>query len=135
MTARPLEKTLRDFLKDELSSLNVSVPTKGRKLELFRNIKIIPDIIAKKEGYPTSLFSIKCWVGTSQIRETFAYAYFSKMWYGQKNIRVYMIIFQPIPDYIKDVEKICRPYIDGVYSLSGEPYFDELVEELIQLYK
>jgi hypothetical protein len=141
MTGRPLEKGIRKVLKEELAGFNVSIPDSGKKFTIWEaptkeeEINIISDCMIKKQGYPTSIVSVKSWIGSTQLRETFAYAYFSKSFHGQKNIRVYMVGLQPIRKDIKDLAKICRPYIDGVYSLSEEPYIDELIEELKVIYK
>ena len=52
----------------------------------------------------------------------------------KKNIRLYMITLYPLTKSIMDTYSICRPYIDGVYSLSSEPYLDELISELLKIY-
>ena len=49
-------------------------------------------------------------------------------------VRVYMTSLMPIPDRIKRVEIICKPYLDRIFSISGEPYFDELISELKMVY-
>jgi hypothetical protein len=134
MTGIPLENALRTVLKNKLSPYGVMVSERGKKFNIFEKETIIPDALAIKEGKPTSLFSVKSWIGQTQLRETFAYGYFSKIWHGQKNIRLYMITIQDLKQSIKAMSSICHPYIDGVFSLSDNPYFDVLIEELQKLY-
>ena len=136
MTARPFEDVIRFTLDQKLSSLGVTVSKTGEKYPVWEDISIIADCLIEKEGYPTCILSMKTWVGGEQIRETFAYAYFAKRWHRQKNIKVYMVIFQPIPTrrHLRDLIVLCSPHIDGVYSLCGQPYIDTLVEELQKIY-
>jgi hypothetical protein len=134
MTGGPLEKEIRSFVREELSSLNALVPEKGRKFKVWNDVNIIADCLVKMVGKPTSLVSVKSWIGPTQLRETFGYAYFSKTWRGQKNMRVFMIELQPPKMHLRSLVAACSPYIDGVYSISGTPHFDELLEELKRIY-
>lgn len=134
MTGLPLEHSLRKITREELDVLGVKVHEKTRRFNIGEGVYILADVLIEKEKYPTTVISVKSWIGTTQIRETFAYAYLSKLWNGQKNVRVYMTSLMPIPDRIKRVEKICKPYLDRIFSISGEPYFDELISELKILY-
>lgn len=135
MTGGPLEKEIRLFIREDLSKLGVEVPEEGRKFEAWGGMRIIPDCLITKEGRPTSIVSVKCWIGPTQLRETFAYAYFSKTWLGHKHIRVYMIELQKPKEYLRSAINRCSPYIDGVYSVSQKPYFDGLLEQLKNLYR
>jgi len=135
MTGGPLERGIRNLLKNELGKLSVITSESGEEFPIWDGVRIIADCISKKEGHPIAIFSIKSWIGPAQIRETFAYAYFSKNWYGQRNMRVYMITLPPIEKSLKSLIETSRPYIDGVYSLSGKPYIDELIDELKETYQ
>ena len=134
MTGLPLEQSLRKITRKELDFLGVKVYEKTHRFNIGEGVYIIADVLLEKEKYPTTVISVKSWIGTTQIRETFAYAYLSKLWNGQKNVRVYMTSLMPIPDRIKRVEIICKPYLDRIFSISGEPYFDELISELKMVY-
>jgi hypothetical protein len=134
MTGVPLEKGIRASLKDKLNRFGATVSDFGEQFYVWEDVKIIADCIIRKDNKPTSIISIKSWIGCTQIRETFGYAYLSKTWLGQKNIRVYMVSLQPI--YVnKSLIDVCKPYIDGVYSLSEKPYIDELLTELERIYR
>jgi len=133
MTARPFEEVISFVFYQELSSLSVTV-SKRTKYLIWEDISINADCLIQKEGYPTCILSMKTWIGDEQIRETFASAYFAKRWHAQENIRVYMIIFRPIPRRLLELIKVCSPHIDGVYSLCGQPYIDTLVEDLQKTY-
>lgn len=135
MTAYPFEAAIRNAIKENLCSLAVEVAEQGIRYPFWKKLKIIPDCLIKKVGYPACIISMKSWIADGQIRETFAYAYFAKTWHGQKNIRVYMLGFNPIENYLQGLIDICEPYIDGVYSLSGKPYVDELIGELEKIYR
>lgn len=135
MTGGPLEKGIRNLLKNELGKLSVTTSESGEKFQIWDGVRIIADCISKKEGHPTAIFSIKSGIGPTQIRETFAYAYFSKNWRGHRNMRVYMITLFPIKKSLRSLIETSRPYIDGVYSLSGKPYIDELIDELKKTYQ
>ena len=134
MTARPLEKEFRDILKSALNPLGVVVPETGQAFKIWGNTKIIADALATKERFPTCIFSAKTWLGEGQIRETFGYAYLSKMWLGQRNIRVYMVGLQEISEHLRPLIELFKPYVDGVYSLCGTPYVDDLIKEVKRLY-
>ncbi|MDD4877219.1 MAG: hypothetical protein PHQ86_08870 [Dehalococcoidales bacterium] len=137
VVASPVENVLRDILKAELAPLNVRVSDKGEVFNIWGNNKIIADATAKKEGFPTSIFSFKTWIGNEQIRETFAYAYLAKTWLGQKNLRIYEIGVIHTDTETKTIEsliKVCEPYLDGVFYLTAEPYLDELIEKLKETY-
>jgi len=134
MTAFPLENAIRKVLKDELNPLGLTIADSGEQFEVFKGTRIIADCLLKKLDYPTSIVSVKSWIGTTQLRETFAYAYLSKMWLGQKHIRVFMTTLQGFDDGIATLAEVCKPYLDGVYSLSKKPYFDKMVKELKSMY-
>lgn len=134
MTARPLEKELRVILKSQLSPLTAFVYDTGRKFKVWENVQIIVDALAEKQGFPQSIFSFKTWIAEGQIRETFGYAYLSKTWLGQRNIRVYMVGLVSIPTTLSSLIEACKPYIDGVFSLCGPPFLDDLVEEVRRMY-
>jgi hypothetical protein len=93
------------------------------------NVRIIADCLAKKQNRK-AVVSVKSWLGTEQIRETFAYAYLAKTWLGQRDIRVYQVGLTEFKERLKPLAEACKPYLDGVYSLSSEPYFDDLVAEM-----
>ena len=134
MTARPLEKEMRVILKSQLSPLGVSVADTGKKLVVWEKVNIVADALADKQRFPRSIFSFKTWLGEAQIRETFGYAYLAKTWLGQKNIRVYMVSIGATPKFLESLIQACKPYIDGVFSLCGSPYLDDLIEELREMY-
>lgn len=135
MTGGPLERGIRGLLKKQLETLSVTTSESGEEFFVWEKVRIIADCLSQKPKYPTSIFSVKSWIGPTQIRETFAYAYFSKTWLGQKNIRIYMVTLQPVEDSLRSLIETCKPYVDGVYSLSGKPYIDELVSELRKIYQ
>jgi len=138
MTGGTFEETLREVFKERLADLGVNVWDTGKKLELKKfGFNIIPDCLIKKKGYPTTIISAKTGFGAEQVRETFASAYFAKRCYGKKSVKVYMAIFlRPVSDSESNsaLEKACKPYIDGIYWLSHEPYIDSLCEELCEIY-
>jgi hypothetical protein len=134
MVAQPFEKVIRTTLKNQLTPLGVTVTQTGKRYPVSGSTSVIVDCLAKKGGYPDSIFSMKTYIGGEQLRETFAYAYFAKNWDKKRNVRVYMVIFQPIPPHCQDWIKLCSSYIDGVYSLSGKPYIDDLLDELRRVY-
>lgn len=134
MTGIPFEKVVRTTVDRYLSPLGINVEQTGKKYPCWRNVDIIVDCLIRKGGYPDCIISVKSWIAAGQIRETYAFAYFVKTWHGQKNIRVYMLGFYPIQPYLQSLVQICKPYIDGVYSLTGEPYVDDLVTELQEVY-
>ena len=135
MTARPMEKEIRTFLISELGTLGVNVYPTGKKFIVWDNVHIIADALTEPDSNrPTSIFSFKTWLGTEQLRETFGYAYLAKTWLGQRNVRVYMVGLIEFNKGLEPLIKACQPYIDGVYSLCGYRYFDELIKELKVLY-
>lgn len=137
MTATPLEKQLRAVLRSHLAPLGVSVPETGRRFYVWKDSPINADALAEKEGFPRSIFSFKAWVGTEQVRETFAYAYLAKTWLGQKLIRVYEIGVRKSQTQAGTLESlvgVCKPYLDGVFYLTAEPYLDDLIKDLKQVY-
>jgi len=135
MTGGPLEEAARKTIKKELEPLGVTVYETGRKIPIWKgSVNIIADCLAEKNEIKC-ICSVKSWIGEESLRETFAYAYFAKMWYGHKNVRVYMLELHPIWPNLKDLVVACKPYIDGVYSLSSSPYIDELLQELRYLYQ
>ena len=130
MTGGPLEKAIRDILKTELGSLGVTVPDKAVKFRVWNNnVYILADVLAWKNSH-RNIVSVKTWIGTEQIRETFAYAYLAKTWLGQKDVRVYQVGLFSIPEPLKTLIDACKPYLDGVFSLSSDPYLDVLVETM-----
>lgn len=141
--ASPLEENLRLFLKKELNPLHVSVSSTGKAIKVWNEVSIIADGLAEKEAsgirsFPKSIFSFKTWIGPEQIRETFAYSYLAKTWLGQRNIRIYEVgIYCPGRDShkIEELVQACKPYLDGVFYLTKAPYIDELVDELIKIYR
>lgn len=141
MTGISPENAIRDTIKMELSLYNVTVSDHGKKIEIWRDtqasrgVNIIADVYAEKENCPSSIVSVKSWLGTTQIRETFAYAYFSKSWFGHKNMRVFMVTLYPIRQRLQPLIGACKPYIDGFYSLNGRPYFDDLLNEMTDIYR
>ena len=131
MTGDPLEKAIRQVLARDLASCGgVTVHDKAMKFPIWdNNVYILADCLAEK-GYYRNVVSVKTWIGTEQIRETFAYAYLAKTWLGQKDIRVYQIGLFPLKEKLLSLVEACRPYLDGVFSLSSRPYFDDLVEHM-----
>jgi hypothetical protein len=135
MTGIPLEESIRDFIRNEMEPFKVLIHKKGKKYPIWGDNNIIADVLIKKDGYPDSIISVKSWIGSGQLRETFAYGYLSKTWYGQKNIRVFMVTLHPLHQDTLRMMNICKPFIDGVFSLSEKPYFDDLIIKLKELYK
>ena len=88
----------------------------------------------KMENPPHVSILVPCHNEEGQIRETFGYAYLAKMWLGQKDIRVYMVGLQEISEHLNPLIELFRPYIDGVFSLCGTPYLDDLIQEAKRLY-
>lgn len=133
--ATPIENELRDIIKLQLSPLGVSVSPTAKVFRVWKDCKIIADALLEKEEYPTTILSFKSWVGSEQVRETFAYAYLAKSWYGQKDIRVYEIGGTKAGGQaIDDLVSICRPWVDGVFYLTTVPYLDEMIQELKDIY-
>ena len=137
VVASPLEREVRAILKFELEPLGVTVSDTGKKYRIWRDIAIIADGLVEKEGFPTSIISVKTWLGEGQIRETFAYAYWAKTWLGQKQIRVYQVAILKTPTKGKTIDsliEICKPYLDGIFCLTEVPYIDDLIRELKEIY-
>jgi predicted RNase H-like HicB family nuclease len=61
----------------DITPLGVIVTDTGKQYPVSESTPIIADCLAKKGGYPDSIFSMKTWIGGEQLRETFAYAYFA----------------------------------------------------------
>ena len=130
MTGIPLEKGVRSSIQRTLEYLGVRVTAKGKQLP---SLGMIADCLVSKEGCPTSIISIKTWLSPEAIRETFAYAYLAKK-PGQLNYKVFMVALNPIAVKWKYTIAAFKPYLDGIYSLSKEPYIDDLLEELKRIY-
>ncbi|MCK4388318.1 MAG: hypothetical protein KAW00_06045 [Dehalococcoidia bacterium] len=137
VVASPLEREVRAILKSELEPLGVAVYDTGKKYRIWGDIAIIADGLVEKEGFPTSIISVKTWLAEGQIRETFAYAYWAKTWLGRKQIRVYQVAILKTSTKGKTIEgliEICKPYLDGVFYLTEAPYIDDLIKELKEIY-
>ncbi|GAI54534.1 unnamed protein product, partial [marine sediment metagenome] len=72
MTAMPLEKAMRGSIEETLRGYGADVSNTGKQLP---SLGMIADCLIKKNGFPTSIISIKTWLTPEAIRETFAYAY------------------------------------------------------------
>ena len=141
MTGGAFEQAIRDVFREKLAPLGATVYPTGKRFapkgiaDLCGNI----DCLIEKEGRPKSIISAKTWLGTEQVRETFATAYFSKFQYGQQHIRVYMVVFLPC-DHNPAWEKACQPYIDGIHAMTAKdvakkpPSIDDLLQELLSIY-
>jgi hypothetical protein len=104
---------------------------------IWGDTAIRADGLVKKEGFPTSIISVKTWLAEERIRETFAYAYWAKTWLGQKHIKVYQVAIRKTPTKRKTIEgliEICKPYLDGAFFLTEAPYIDDLIRELKETY-
>ena len=137
VVALPLEREVRAILKSELEPLGAAVYDTGKKYRIWGDIAIIADGLVEKEGFPTSIISVKTWLAEGQIRETFAYAYWAKTWLGRKQIRVYQVAILKTRTKGKTIEgliEICKPYLDGVFYLTEAPYIDDLIRELKEIY-
>jgi hypothetical protein len=134
MTGGPLEKAVRQVLSTELKPCGATVYDKARNFQVWQDARIIADCLVEKKLEQGSVFqsivSVKTYMGTEQIRETFAYAYLAKTWLGQKGLKVYQVGLSPLKKNKEPLVNACKPYLDGVYSLSSEPYFDELVAQM-----
>ncbi|MGA2670710.1 MAG: hypothetical protein ABSF21_04770 [Dehalococcoidia bacterium] len=136
VVASPLEREVTAILKFELEPLSVTVRAQEH-FSIWGDIAIRADGLVEKKGFPTSIISVKTWLGLGQIRETFAYAYWAKTWLGQKHIRVYHIAILKTPTRGKTTEgliEICKPYLDGAFFLTEAPYIDDLIRELKETY-
>jgi len=45
-----------------------------------------------------------------------------------------MVTLHPLKKRLKELITACRPFIDGIFSLSGKPYYDDLINELKNIY-
>ena len=135
MTAMPLEKAVRSAIRRAVEHCGVVVEDSAKKFPISdKDVSILADCILSKEGYPTTIVSIKTWLNPEAIRETFAYSYLSKQWLGQRGCRVFMVALSSIQENLKELIRAFRPYLDEVYPLSGPPYLDDLLETLQRLY-
>jgi len=132
MTARPLEDSVSEVLKSKLGHIGVEVKTR-KKLEISPGVKTIMDITVEEPGYPSTLISMKTWIGAGEFRNCFGNAYFIKMMYGMIKTRFYIVTLLPV-QMSTELVKLAKPYIDGLYGLAEEPYIDELFESLEELY-
>jgi len=134
MTGGPLEKAVRQVLTRELNPCGATVFDKATRFHVWQDAWIKADCLVKKELDDGSVFqsivSVKNYIEAEQIRESFAYAYLAKTWLGQKNLRVYQVGLSLLNRNKEPLVNACKPYLDGVYSLSNEPYFDELVAQM-----
>lgn len=144
MTAKALEDGVKKILKEELQQLNVEV-TKRKSYPIAEDtedkVKTIIDCMIKKEGKPTTLISVKTFLKAEPLRESLAVAYLIKK-YAQpdEKINFYIVALNSLePLKSKSMNlgwlKLSKPEINGVYSLSSEPYFDGLVKELKGIYQ
>ena len=131
MTARPLEDTIMDFLESNLAPLHVQVKVR-RQFSIAKGVNSIIDGLLTKNEYPTTLISVKTWLGTGYFRDSFGDAYFAKMMYGRRNVRYYVVTLSS--HISEELVDLAKPHIDEVYSLSQGPYIDELVKYLRSLY-
>jgi len=132
MTARPFEDSVSKVLESRLSPLGVKVRTR-KMIEIVPGVRTIMDISIEKPDYPTSLISLKTWIGDGEFRNCFGNAYFIKSMHGRMKIRFYIVVL--IPTQIsRELVKMAKPFIEGLYSLSEEPYIDDLFVILEGLY-
>lgn len=129
MTGGPLEKEIRNILRSELKNTKAKVCETAKELKGYH---CIVDVYIQKRGKPKTIISVKSGGGPEAIRETFGYAYLLKK--KRRKIKIYMVILPPIKEKHKELIKYYKKYIDGVFSLSGKPYFDDLVHELKRIY-
>lgn len=83
-----------------------------------------------------TLISLKVTADTIGFRESFASAYFSKMWFGQQKTRFYLAATHSAVS--RGLLKVAKPFIDGDYYLDPSDkrqYVDKLFDELEELYK
>lgn len=138
LTGRPIQESIKKVIEEELKPFQVSI--KGDKnYPVGEGVIIRPDCLIEKEKYPTTIVSVKTWLGHEQVRETFAYSLLAKNWHGQKNIRAFIVSFYPFKEkewnkFKKSVDAF-KPFLDGIYLLSCEPYIDELIQTLKDTYK
>jgi len=133
MTARPLEDGIVECLR-WLEKYGVQVSPR-KSFEIIEGVSTIIDCVLTKKEYPTTLISVKTWLGTDSFRESFGNAYFIKTSYGRRNIRFYIVTLFPFKYISRDWIELAKPFVDEVYSLSETPYIDELLNELDIMYK
>lgn len=138
MTARPLEDSIRNAARETLSDNNVRVKDNAGRLPILGKGSPIVDCYITKENtkgdmYPASIISIKTFLTQESVRETFGYAYLAKYLEGQRRYRVFMVCLNPIGE-LREMVDAFEPFLDGAYSLSGEPYIDDLLTELKEIY-
>lgn len=126
-TATALEDAICEKIKKIIGSCS-----KRKSIELCRNNKIIADCLIENKNINT-IISVKTSLTKDSIRETFGYAYILK----QSNLKRWKIfMFTPVLVCNRDKALIeaFKPYLDGIYSLSGPLYFDDLLEKLRSIY-
>lgn len=131
MTARPLEDAIKDAVELSLKPMGVQVQER-KKMKIIKEYNIIMDIRIEKKGYPTTLISVKSYLGKGEFRNSFTNAYFVKLRKGLNNVRFYIVTM--ILYCKREMVDLARPYIDGIYSLDKKPYIDELFDELQSIY-
>jgi hypothetical protein len=144
VASQPMENVLRRLLGRELEDLGVVVrpPSTEYRVHDELPIKIRPDARLAKDGYPDTILSCKVWTGAEQLREAYAYAYLARSRKGLREDdlpRLYHVSLFPLADGNKRKSiplwvKAFHAHLAGAYSLCGEPYFDDLVEELRLFY-
>jgi hypothetical protein len=67
IAAQPFEKVIRTTLKNQLTPLGVIVTDTGKQYPVSESTPIIADCLAKKGGYPDSIFSMKTWIGGEHL--------------------------------------------------------------------
>jgi len=134
MTAIPLENAVRDAIKRALQPLSVSVANTAKGFNIGLEIRINVDCLISKDKYPTSIVSIKTYFNPEAVRETFAYFYLAKSWYGQRSLKGFVVALNPIDAKLRKWIDALKNYIDGAYSLSAAPYIDDLLEKLRRIY-
>lgn len=82
MTGRPFEDVTSEILKELLSHLNVEIVTR-KKFEIVPGVNTIVDIKIEKPGYPTSIISMKTWIGNGEFRNCLGDAYLIKRMYAR----------------------------------------------------
>ena len=133
MTGRALEDGLFRAIKDELVGLGCDFNQRKRPREGNELLRVNVDCLLEKKGYPQTIISIKTGLNREALRETFAYAYLFKQWLGQKGCRAFLVALGDDGDLSTLVDAF-KPYLDGVYYLTKEPYIDDLLERLQGIY-
>jgi len=133
MFARPLEDSLVDELRNTLPTLDVIA---RKKIEPFGlDLRIDCRIKSQDKDKVQTLISLKVTADPLSFRESFAFAYFSKMWFGQKNVRFYLVAVSSMISI--RARQVAAPFVDGDYYLSpvnDEPYVDDLFAKLKTCY-